>query len=88
MADLQITCVTRTAPTHEAITGVGGLGWWTSVDQIIRLIDARANTYYTLFGRKRADVLVVNGPTKRYIRTHADGLPNDNLLAFPGCPGH
>jgi hypothetical protein len=86
MADAQITCVTKTAPNHEAIAGVGGNGWWWSVEDVIRSIEAGTNTFYTSVGNKRADVGVVDGPTKKYIRTHADGQYNDNLLALSACP--
>ncbi|WP_456781875.1 DUF3892 domain-containing protein [Bradyrhizobium sp. USDA 3315] len=33
-----------------------------------------------------ADVGVVHGPNGKYVRTHADGFYNDNLLALPKCP--
>jgi len=88
MADIRITCVTKTAPRHEAITGIGnGTQWWTEQQAITR-IESKADTFHTMVNNKRADVLVVNGPTKKYLRTHADGVPNDNLLALPACPGH
>lgn len=91
MADVQVTCVSKGAPNHEAITGVGGAGgggWWWTVPQVIESIETGTNTFYTLGGGKRSDVRVVKGPTKKYLRTHADGIPNDNLLALPSCPGH
>lgn len=87
MADVQITCVTKSSHTHEAISGVGGNGWWWTVEQVIQSIEAKTNTFYTLAANKRADVAVVHGATKKYIRTHADGQWNDNLLALAACLG-
>lgn len=87
MADVQITCVSKTGSQYDAITGVGGNGWWWTVDQVVQSIEAKTNTFFTLVGNKRADVGVVHGPTKKYIRTHADGQWNDNLLALAPCPG-
>ncbi|WP_375166828.1 DUF3892 domain-containing protein [Bradyrhizobium sp. CCGB20] len=36
-------------------------------------------------GGKRAEVGVVDGSNGKYVRTHADGYYNDNLLALPEC---
>jgi hypothetical protein len=50
---------------------------------------ARANTFFVLDARtgKRADVGVVREAGKApYLRTHADGYYNDNLLALDQCP--
>ena len=56
---------------------------------MIASIDMKTNTFYTLDPRtgKRADIGVVR-PTGRdaYVRTHADGVWNDNLLAMDQCP--
>ena len=88
MADAQVTCVTMSAPSHEAITGAGGVDWWWTVDQIIESIDARTNTFFTMDAVGRADVRTVSGPTRKYIRTVRDGRPTDNLLQLPRCQGH
>ena len=88
MADAQIMCVTKSAPSHEAIIGAGGANWWWTVDQIIESIDAGTNTFFTMDALGRADVRTVRGPTRKYIRTVRDGRPTDNLLQLPPCPGH
>jgi hypothetical protein len=36
-------------------------------------------------GGAPANVAVVNGPNGQYLRTHADGAWNDNLLALAEC---
>lgn len=87
MAVVQVTCVTKGSNDHEAIVGVGGSGWWWTVEQVIASIESKSNTFYTFVGGKRSEVGVVNGSTKRYIRTHADGRYNNNLLELPACPG-
>jgi hypothetical protein len=88
MADALVSCITKPDPSsrHEGITHVGGPGWRWPVSQVIDSIRSRTNTFYTSVGGKRADIEVVDGP-RPYLRTRADGLWNDNLLALPLCPG-
>ncbi len=87
MADVQVTCInklTRDDP-HEGITHLGGHNWkWTRAE-VIASIEARTNTFYTMVDGKRAEVGVVHGPNGKYVRTHADGYYNDNLLALDEC---
>ena len=88
MSDLQVTCVNKEPRnnTHEGITHLGGSNWkWTRAD-VIRSIENNSNTFYTKVGGIRADVGVINGPNGKYVRTHADGQWNDNLLALKECP--
>lgn len=88
MADLQITCINKLNrnSTHEGITHLGGTTWAKKTrQQVIADIEGGQNTFYTLVGGKRANVAVVQGPTGKYVRTHADGQWNDNLLALPEC---
>ena len=75
----------RTNP-HEGITHLGGANWKWTRQQVITSIEQRTNTFYTMVAGKRADVGVVDGPNGKYVRTHADGYYNDNLLALPECP--
>ncbi len=94
MADCEVRCITKPdrMSSHEHITHIGNQHanppWrWTRED-VIASIDARTNTFYVLDRRnsKRSDVGVVR-PAGRsaYLRTHADGDWNDNLLALPQC---
>jgi hypothetical protein len=93
MADVQVTCITKPHPQspHEHITELGNprAGWKWSREQVIASIDARANTFFVVDprNRKRADIGVVR-PAGRpaYLRTHADGDWNDNLLSLDQCP--
>jgi hypothetical protein len=93
MADVLVTCITKPHPTspHEHIAELGNprANWKWPRERVIASIDAKENTFYTVDPgtRKRADIGVVR-PTGRapYLRTYADGLWNDNLLAMDRCP--
>ena len=92
MADVQITCITKSQSNggHEHITHAGNPPTWIwTVEQIIASIDNKSNTFYVRDPKtgKRADVGVVRPNGMRpYIRTHADGVWNDNLLSLSTCP--
>ncbi len=87
MADLQVRCINKQPRQnpHEGITHLGGDGWKWTRDQVVRSIESKNNTFYTLVAGTRANVGVVDGPNGKYVRTHADGKWNDNLLALPEC---
>ena len=88
MADAQITCINKVPRTdpHEGITHLGALKWKWPRQQVIDSIEGGTNTFFTLVNGKRSDAGIVNGPNGKYVRTHADGYYNDNLLALPECP--
>jgi|HubBroStandDraft_5_1064220.scaffolds.fasta_scaffold895924_1 hypothetical protein len=88
MADVQVTCINKLPrnDTHEGITHLGNsTGKWTRKN-VIDWIESGTDSFFTLVDGKRADVGVVNGPGGKYVRTHADGYYNDNLLALDECP--
>ena len=72
-----------TGRSHEHIIQAGNSqGWWT-VQQIIAWTEARQFLFYTLVGGRKAYVGVRRDIGKApYIRTYADGVWNDNLLAL------
>ena len=96
MADFRITHVRKKdrMNTHEHITHVGNLinpdpnKWIWPREDVIASIDAKTNTFHVIdaYNGKRSDVGVVR-PAGRpaYLRTHADGDWNDNLLSLPEC---
>jgi len=88
MADVQVTCINKQPRQnpHEGITHLGGPEWRWSREQVIDSIRRGDNTFFVSVNGKRADVGVVDGPNAPYVRTHADGYWNDNLLALPECP--
>lgn len=89
MADVQVTCINKQPRQnpHEGITHLGGATWRWTRQEVIASIRAGANTFYTLGAGMRAEVGIVEGPNGAYLRTHADGRWNDNLLALPECRG-
>lgn len=90
MPDVQVTCINKQPRnnTHEGITHLGGTTWKWTRDQVVRSIEDKSNTFFTLVNGSRADVGVVNGPNGKYVRTYANGVWNDNLLALPECVGY
>lgn len=92
MADCEIRCITKSVSTgsFEHITHVGNPagGWRWTVEETIASIDAKSNTFYVkdATSGRRADVGVVRPDHRKpYLRTYADGIWNDNLLALPSC---
>lgn len=87
MADVQVRCINKLPRnnTHEGITHLGGENWKWTRSQVIQSIENKTNTFFTQVKGKRADVGVVDGPNGKYVRTHADGYWNDNLLALMEC---
>ena len=71
---------------HEHITHVcyGGYSW--TREYVIGRIEA-GDSYYVMQGGARSEVGVVYPADGRrpFLRTHADGYYNDNLLALPEC---
>lgn len=88
MADARVTCIRKQPHSnpYEGITHLGGPGWTWTKEQVISSIEEKTNTFFTLVNGKRADIGVVNGPSGKYLRTYADRVWNDNLLALPECP--
>jgi hypothetical protein len=92
MADAQITCIVKPYPQspHEHITHVGNPPQWVwTREQVIASIDAKTNTFFVRDPNtgKRSEVGVVVEPRKApYLRTHADGNWDNNLLSLDQCP--
>jgi hypothetical protein len=93
MADIQVSYITKPRPqsSHEHITHLGNptTGWKWAREQVIQSIESRTNTFFVVDPKtgKRSDVGVVRTPGKApYVRTHADGVWNDNLLSLNQCP--
>lgn len=87
MADVQVTCINKQPREnpYDGITHFGGHGWRWTRQQVIESIEAKTNTFFTRVQGNRGDIGVVNGPNGKYLRTHADGRWNDNLLSLPEC---
>jgi hypothetical protein len=77
---------------HEHITHIGNAqgGWRITRELAIQKIDSKTDTFFTVDKQtgKRCDVGVVREHGKQpFLRTHADGKWNDNLLAQLECNG-
>jgi Protein of unknown function (DUF3892) len=92
MSDCQVTCIVKPHPqsSHEHITALGNPPTWLwSREQVIASIDAKTNTFYVIdpYNHKRSNVGVIRVPGRApYLRTHADGDWNNNLLSLDQCP--
>ena len=93
MADVRVTCITKPHPQspNEHITHIGNpaVGWKWTREEVIASIDAGSNTFFVIDPNtgKRSDVGVVRVAGRNpYLRTHADGDWNNNLLSLDQCP--
>lgn len=85
----QITCITRRDRTnpHERISHVGGSGWKYTLDQAIGYVENGTYRFWTQGGGKSVWVVVATAASgHKYLKTEADGVQPDNLLALPACP--
>jgi hypothetical protein len=90
--EFHVNCIRKPnrLSTHEHITHIGNnqQNWLLTRESAIKRIEAGEEAFYTIYSTtaKRAYVGVVREPGKLpYLRTHADGKWNDNLLAQPEC---
>lgn len=94
MNEYLVTCITKSHPQggHEHITAIGGPaggGWTLSKETAIAQIESKTAAFYTIdtTTNQKVYIGVVREPGKTpYLRTHADGKWNDNLLAQTSCP--
>jgi len=92
MKEYLVTCVNkpdRFSP-HEHITHIGNTdgGWRITRESAIQRIESKEEAFYTLdvTSGRRVYIAVVREPGRHpYLRTHADGKWNDNLLALWEC---
>jgi hypothetical protein len=92
MPEYQVTCINKPHhhSPHEHITHIGNLKekWRLTREDAIERIDSKKDRFYTIEAStgKKCDVLVVREHGKvPFLRTHADGKPNDNLLEQSEC---
>lgn len=88
MSEFEVNCINKQNRTsqHEHITHIGNTNgqWRLTRESAISRIDGKTDTFYTIDRTtgKRAYVGVIRETGKApYLRTHADGKWNDNLLA-------
>ena len=88
MASLQVIChVPDSTDSDQRIDAIGGAGWKHLIDDAIRNIENGTNAYWTNVAGARADVIVARRLSgRKYLKTTADGIEPNNLLALPRCP--
>ena len=79
--------VTRTGKDSDGdITALCGHWGKVSKSVAIREIESNRRSYYVQDQRgRRALVIVVNGPTGKYLRTDPNSSCSDNLDNLPNC---
>jgi len=94
MADnIEVKCINKTNRTdpHERISHIGGVNpggdrWRLTVDQAIAGIESGKWQFYTSVNGKSVWVVVATHNGRKYLKTEADGIHPNNLLALPECP--
>jgi hypothetical protein len=76
---------------HERIYSVGGVNpdgrpWKLVEEEAIRGIQTGQWSFYTHEAGRTANVIVAVHLGRQYLKTEADGIRPDNLLALPECP--
>ena len=87
----RISCINKTnrMDPHDRIHSVGGYTdkqWKISQQQAIAHIESGEWSFYTNEGGKTAEVVVAVHNGNKYLKTEADGLHPNNLLALKECP--
>src|SRR5438105_4753360 len=92
MINHHVNCITKPHPEnrHEHITHVGNAEerWKRDRASVIVAIDSKRESFYTIEARsgRAMPIGVVREHGKApYLRTYADGVWNDNLLAQRQC---
>ena len=91
MPDVQITCVTKPDrnSAQDRITHVDGSGWKWPAEDVVTSIENGTNTFFVIDAAGHRSNVGVVDPVygrRKFLRTHADGDWNNNLLALPECP--
>lgn len=89
MTDYQATCHTPdNLDPDRRLQGLGGSGWNHGIDDIIRRIQNRTDRFWTTTPQGQSVWVEVHKHPRSgrlYIKTSADGVEPNNLLALPVC---
>lgn len=93
MKEFEVTCINKPdrMSSHGHITHIGNIAgaWCITREDAIRRIDSKEEAFFTTDRStgKKMYIGVVRGDGNKapYLRTHADGKWNDNLLAQAEC---
>lgn len=91
--NVEIKCINKAnrSDPHERIQNVGGVNdngtrWKLSVAEAIAGIEAGKWKFWTAGGGKSVWVVIATHNGHKYLKTEADGVHPNNLLALPECP--
>lgn len=91
--DIQISCIKKSnrSDPHDRIHGVGGVNadgsrWYLTEDAAISGTKEGRWRFWTTGGGKSVWVIVANHNGHEYLKTEADGIHPNNLLALAECP--
>lgn len=73
----------------EGLGGPGGGGWYRDIDTLIDLIENHDEKFWTTTPQGESVWIIVQKHPKsgrKYLKTTADGVIPNNLLALPRCP--
>jgi Protein of unknown function (DUF3892) len=98
MKEFLVTCINKPnrMSSHEHISHIGNITndpanrWRLAREEAIRRIEAKEEAFYTVdraTGNKMYIDVVRETGRNPFLRTHADGKWNDNLLAQTECDG-
>jgi hypothetical protein len=89
---VQISCINKAdrQNPHERIQNIGGVRadgvhWKRSQQQAVIDIESGTYAYYVSAAGRTVDVIVATHNGNKYIKTTADGVHPDNLLALADC---
>jgi hypothetical protein len=92
MQEYEVTCITKPdrSSAHEHITHIGNIAvkWRLTREDAIKRIDSKEGVFFTVdrsTGKKVYVGVIREAGRSPYLRTHADGKWNDNLLALAEC---
>lgn len=89
MTQFQVTCITKPDRDshHEAITHLGGPGWYSAVADVIAHIKAKRHEFYVLgpSGKRAIVGWQVSASGREFVQTYSDGQWDNNLLSLRQC---
>jgi hypothetical protein len=90
MATFQVTChKPDNSDPDRRIQGLGGTsggGWYREIDFLISLIERGDRFWTTDRNGNSVWIIVATRNRRKYLKTEADGIEPNNLLALPNCP--